>query len=56
MSENNESTIPNIKFSFQIGAIDQQIELLTKVNKELKDKMDSIKQHNNGDECKRSNV
>jgi hypothetical protein len=44
MSENNESAISNVKFSFQIRAMGQQIELLPKMTKELKDEMDSMKQ------------
>jgi hypothetical protein len=44
MFENNGSTISTVKFSFQIRAMGQQIELLTKMTKKLKDEMDSMKQ------------
>jgi hypothetical protein len=42
MFENNKLVTSNAEFSFQIRAMSQQIELLTKVTKELKDKMDSM--------------
>jgi hypothetical protein len=42
MFENNKLVTSNAEFSFQIRVMSQQIELLTKVTKELKDKMDSM--------------
>ena len=55
MSENNESTTLNAEFFFQIRVIGQQIKLLTKVTKELKDEMDSMKHYNSGVDHQRSN-
>jgi len=53
---NNESVTLNIEFSFQIWVNGQQSKLLTKVTKELKNDMDSMKQQNNGADHRRSNV
>lgn len=45
MFENNKSVTSNIEFSFQMLIIGHQIELLTKVTKELTDEIDLMKQH-----------
>lgn len=55
MYENNESTTLNTEFFFQIQAMGQQVKLLTKVIKKLKDEMDSVKQYNSGVDHRRSN-
>jgi prefoldin subunit 5 len=47
MSENNESTTQNATdIAFQLRAIGQQVELLSRTYKDLKDEVNSIKQQN----------
>jgi hypothetical protein len=46
MSENNESATQNADVAFQLQAIGQQLELLFRTHKDLKDEVNSIKQHN----------
>ena len=49
MSENNESTTQNATdIAFQLRAIGQQVELLSRTYKDLKDEVNSIKQQNSG--------
>jgi len=43
MSENNESTTQNADVAFQFRAIGQQLELLSRMYKDLKDEVNSIK-------------
>ena len=44
MSENNESATQNANVAFQLRAIGQQLELLSRTYKDLKDEVNSIKQ------------
>jgi len=46
MSENNESAIQNANVAFQLQAIGQQLQLLSRTYKDLKDEVNSIKQQN----------
>jgi len=46
MSENNESATQNADVAFQLRAIGQQLELLSRTYKDLKDEVNSIKQQN----------
>jgi len=48
MSENNESATQNADVAFQLRAIGQQLEVLSRTYKDLKDEMNSIKQQNSG--------
>jgi seryl-tRNA synthetase len=48
ISENNESTTQNADVAFQLRAIGQQLELLSRMYKDLKDEVNSIKQQNSG--------
>jgi hypothetical protein len=48
MFENNESTTLNADVAFQLQAIGQQLELLSRTYKDLKDEVNSIKQQNSG--------
>jgi hypothetical protein len=48
MSENNESTTQNTDVAFQLRAIGQQPELLSKTCKDLKYEVNSIKQQKRG--------
>ena len=48
MSENNESTTQNTDVAFQLRAIGQQPELLSKTCKDLKYEVNSIKQQKSG--------
>jgi len=54
--ENNESATQNIDVTFQLWAIDQQLELLSKTYKDLKDEVNLIKQQNNGANCQWNTV
>jgi hypothetical protein len=44
MFENNKSVIQNTNIAFQLQAIGQQLELLFRMYKNLKDKVNSTKQ------------
>jgi prefoldin subunit 5 len=48
MFENNKLVIQNTDVAFQLQAIGQQLELLSRTYKNLKDKVNSIKQLNSG--------
>jgi hypothetical protein len=48
MFENNESATQNADVAFQLRAIGQQRELLSRTYKDLKDEVNSIKQQNRG--------
>ena len=48
MFENNESATQNADVAFQLRAIGQQLELLSRTYKDLKDEVNSIKQQNSG--------
>ena len=48
MSENNESATQNADVAFQLRSIGQQLELLSRMYKDLKDEVNSIKQQNSG--------
>ena len=48
MSENNESATQNADVAFQLRAIGQQLELLSRTYKDMKDEVNSIKQQNSG--------
>jgi hypothetical protein len=48
MSENNESTTQNVDVTFQLRAISQQPELLSKTCKDLKYEVNSLKQQKSG--------
>ena len=48
MSENNESATQNADVAFQLRSISQQLELFSRMYKDLKDEVNSIKQQNNG--------
>ena len=48
MSENNELATQNANVDFQLRAIGQQLELLSRTYKDLKDDVNSIKQQNSG--------
>jgi len=48
MSKNNESATQNANVAFQLRAIGQQLELLSRMYKNLKDEVNSIKQQNSG--------
>ena len=56
MSENNESTTQNADVAFQLRAIGQQLELLTRTYKDLKDEVSSIKKLNSGVDCRGNTV
>jgi hypothetical protein len=46
--KNNESMTQNANIAFQLQAIGQQLELLSRTYKDLEDKVNSIKQQNSG--------
>jgi hypothetical protein len=48
MSENNKSATQNADIAFHLRAIGQQLELLSRTHKDLKDEVNSIKQQNSG--------
>jgi len=48
MFENNELATQNADIAFQLRAIAQQLELLSRTYKDLKDEVNSIKQQNSG--------
>jgi hypothetical protein len=48
MSKNNDSATQNTDVAFQFRAIGQQLELLSRMYNDLKDKVNLIKQHNSG--------
>ena len=48
ISENNESATQNVDVAFQLRSIGQQLELLSRTYKDLKDEVNSIKQQNSG--------
>ena len=48
MSENNESPTQNADVAFQLRALCQQLELLSRMNMDLKDDLQWIKQQNIG--------
>jgi hypothetical protein len=48
MSENNESVTQNVDVAFQLRAMGQQLELMSRAYKDLKDEVNSIKQQNGG--------
>jgi hypothetical protein len=48
MSENNESATQNADVAFQLRVIGQQLELLSKTYKDLKDEVNLVKQQNCG--------
>jgi len=48
MFKNNESATQNADVAFQLRAIGQQLELLSRTYKDLKDEVNSIKQQNSG--------
>ena len=48
MSENNESSTQYADVAFQLRSIGQQLELLSRTYKDLKDEVNSIKQQNSG--------
>jgi hypothetical protein len=48
MSVSNESATQNADVAFQLRAIGQQLELLSRTYKDLKDEVNSIKQQNSG--------
>ena len=48
MSENNESATQNADVAFQLRAIGQHLELLSRTYKDLKDEVNSIEQQNSG--------
>jgi hypothetical protein len=48
MSENNDSATQNADVAFQLRALGQQLELLSRTYKDLKDEVNSIKQQNGG--------
>ena len=48
MSENNASATQNPDEAFQLRSIGQQLELLSRTYKDLKDEVNSIKQKNSG--------
>jgi seryl-tRNA synthetase len=48
MSENNKSATQNADIAFQLRAIGRQLELLFRTYKDLKNKVNSIKQQNSG--------
>jgi hypothetical protein len=48
MSENNKSVTQNADIIFQLQAIGQQLELLSRKYKDVKDEVNLIKQQNNG--------
>jgi hypothetical protein len=48
MFENNKLVIQNTDVAFQLQAMGQQLELLSRTYKNLKDKVNSIKQLNSG--------
>jgi hypothetical protein len=51
MSENNKLTTQNIDVAFQLWVIGQQLELLSRTYKDLKNEGNSIKQKNSGADC-----
>ena len=48
ISRNNDSVTPKVNNIFQIQAFTQQLELLTRVTKDLKDEMALMRQQNSG--------
>jgi len=56
MSENNESMTQNANIAFQLQAIGQQLELLSRTYKDLEDEVNSIKQQNSGADRRRNQV
>ena len=48
MSENNKLATQNADVAFQLRAIGQQLELLSRMYKDLKDEVNLIKQQNSG--------
>jgi hypothetical protein len=48
MSENNDSVTQNADIAFQLRALGQQLELLSRMYKDLKDEVNLIKQQNTG--------
>jgi hypothetical protein len=48
MFENNESATQNADVAFQLRVIGQQLELLSRTYKDLKDEVNSIKKQNSG--------
>ena len=48
MSENNESATQNADVAFQLRSIGQQLEMLSRTYKDLKDEVNLIKQQNSG--------
>ena len=48
MSRNNELATQNTDVTFQLRAMGQQLELLSRTYKDLKDEVNSIKQQNSG--------
>jgi hypothetical protein len=56
MSENNESETQNADVAFQLRAMGQQFELLSRTYKDLKDEVNSINQQNSGADRRRNTV
>ena len=56
MSENNESTTQNVDVAFQLRSIGQQLELLPRTYKDMKDEVNSIKKLNSGVDCRGNTV
>jgi len=56
MSENNDSATQNTDVGFQLRAIGQQLELLSRTYKDLKDEVNSIMQHNSGADCRGNTI
>ena len=48
ISENNESATQNVDVAFQLRSVGQQLEMLSRTYKDLKDEVNSIKQQNSG--------
>ena len=56
MSENNESATPNADVAFQLRAMGQQLELLSRTCKDLKDEVNLIKQQHSGADLRGNTV
>jgi len=56
MSENNDFVTPKVSNTFQIQAFTKQLKLLTRVMKDLKDDMASMKQHISRADKRRFNI
>jgi len=56
MSENNKSVTQNADIIFQLQAIGQQLELLSRKYKDVKDEVNLIKQQNNGANRRRNTI